>query len=100
MGVAQGANTGNKVKKNRPRGAARGAAAGRYRSLVFGGSGGHSPPDSCYLDNIEITEANRQTLLFYAVRNAKFSYFTLLHDFSKIFEKVLTSMYMYVILYL
>lgn len=49
MGVEEGADTGNKVKKNRPRGAARGAAAGRYRSLVFGGSGGRSPPDSVIL---------------------------------------------------
>nr|DAH78912.1 MAG TPA: hypothetical protein [Inoviridae sp.] len=48
------------------RGAARGAAAGRYRSLVFGGSGGRSPPDFCYLDNIEITEAKREILLFHA----------------------------------
>lgn len=63
MGVAEGADIGDKVKKNRPRGAARGAAAGRCRSLVFGGSGGRSPPDFCYLDNIEITQANRQTLL-------------------------------------
>lgn len=63
MGVAKGADIGDKVKKNRPRGAARGAAAGRCRSLVFGGSGGRSPPDFCYLDNIEITQANRQTLL-------------------------------------
>lgn len=63
MGVEEGAYTGDKVKENRPRGAARGAAAGRCRSLVFGGSGGRSPPDSCYLDNIEITQANRQTLL-------------------------------------
>lgn len=63
MGVAQGADIGNKVKKNRPRGAACGAAAGRYSSLVFGGLGGRSPPDFCYLDNIEITEANRETLL-------------------------------------
>ena len=100
MGVAEGADIGDKVKKNRPRGAARGAAAGRYRSLVFGGSGGRSPPDFCYLDNIEITEANRQTLLFYAARNAKFYYFMLLYDFSKIFEKVLTSTYTYGILYL
>lgn len=65
MGVEEGAVTGDKVKKNRPRGAASGAAAGRYRSLVFGGSGGRSPPDSCYLDNIEITQANRQILLLY-----------------------------------
>lgn len=64
MGASESANTGDKVKKNRPRGAARGAAAGRYRSLVFGGSGGRSPPDFCYLDNIEITEAKRETLLF------------------------------------
>lgn len=66
MGAAEGADSGHKVKKNRPRGAASGAAAGRCRSLVFGESGGRSPPDSCYLDNIEITQANRQTLLFYA----------------------------------
>jgi len=65
VGVAEGADIGDKVKKNRPRGAARGAAAGRYRSLVFGGSGGRSPPNSCYLDNIEITQANRQTLLLF-----------------------------------
>lgn len=58
MGVAESADTGDKVKKNRPRGAARGAAAGR--------SGGRSPPDFRYLDNIEITEAKRQTLLFRA----------------------------------
>ena len=64
MGASEGAAIGDKVKINRPRGAARGAAAGRYRSLVFGGSGGLCPPDFCYLDNIEITEANRQTLLF------------------------------------
>lgn len=51
MGVEEGADIGNKVKKYRPRGAARGAAAGRF---------------SCYLDNIEIAEAKRQTLLFYA----------------------------------
>lgn len=66
MGVAKGADIGDKVKKNRPRGAACGAAAGRYRSLVFGGSGGLRPLDFCYLDNIEITEANRQNLLLYA----------------------------------
>lgn len=29
-GVSEGADTGNKVKKNRPRGAACGAAAGRF----------------------------------------------------------------------
>lgn len=70
MGVAESANTGDKVKKNRPRGAARGAAAGRYRGLVFGGFGGAAPqiwgakpPKSCYLDNIEIAQANRQILL-------------------------------------
>lgn len=63
MGASEGADTGDKVKKNRPRGAARGAAAGRYRSLVFGGSGGRSPPVFRYLDNIEITQANRQILL-------------------------------------
>lgn len=66
MGVAKGADIGDKVKKNRPRGAACGAAAGRYRFLVFGGFGGRSPPDFCYLDNIEIIEANRKTLLFCA----------------------------------
>ena len=66
MGVAQGADFGDQIKQNRPRGAARGAAAGRYRSLVFGGSGGRSPPDFCYLDNIEITEAKREILLFRA----------------------------------
>ena len=49
MGVAQGANFGDKIKQNRPRGAARGAAAGRF---------------PCYLDNIEITQAKRETLLF------------------------------------
>lgn len=65
MGVAQGANFGDKIKKSRPRGAASGAAAGRYGSLVFGGSGGRSPPDFCYLDNIEITEAKREILLLY-----------------------------------
>lgn len=87
MGVAQGADIGDKVKKNRPRGAARGAAAGRYRALVFGGFGGRSPPKSCYLDNIEITQANRQTLLFHAALNAILYYFTLLYDFSNISKK-------------
>ena len=61
MGVAQGADFGDKIKQNRPRGAACGAAAGRCRSLVFGS--GAAPPDFCYLDNIEITQAKRETLL-------------------------------------
>lgn len=85
MGVEKSADIGDKVKENRPRGAARGAAAGRYRSLVFGGSGGRSPPDFCYLDNIEITEANRQTLLLYAAWNAKFYYFACLLSLLKNF---------------
>lgn len=49
MGVAEGADTGDKVKKNRPRGAARGAAAGRYRALVLGGLGGAAPQISVIL---------------------------------------------------
>lgn len=73
MGASEGADTGDKVEKNRPRGAACGAAAGRYRFLVFGGSGGRSPPDFCYLDNIEISEAKRETLLFCL------SFFEILH---------------------
>lgn len=91
MGVAEGADTGDKVKKNRPRGAARGAAAGRCTSLVFWGSGGRSPPDSCYLDNIEITQANRQTLLFCSL-------FMPLQIAKKNLKKVLTSTYTYGIL--
>lgn len=55
MGAPEGADTGDKVKKYRPRGAACGAAAGRYRSLVFGGFGGRSPPDFCYFDNIDLS---------------------------------------------
>lgn len=98
MGVAEGADIGDKVNTNRPRGAARGAAAGRYRPLVFVGSWGRSPPDSCYLDNIEITEANRQTLLFTLPETRNFITLPSFYDFPKISKKALTSMYMYGIL--
>lgn len=49
MGVEEGADSGDKIKKKpHPR----------------GGPWGRRGAVSCYLDNIEITEAKRETLLF------------------------------------
>ena len=49
MGVEEGTDSGDKIKKKPP---PRGGPWGRRGAVI------------CYLDNIEIIEANRQTLLF------------------------------------
>jgi hypothetical protein len=49
VGVEEGADSGDKIKKKPP---PRGGLWGRRGAVI------------CYLDNIEISEAKRETLLF------------------------------------
>jgi hypothetical protein len=63
VGAPEGADTGNQIRNAAPAGRPVGPPRGGIDLSFLGGLGGRSPPDFCYLDNIEITEANRQILL-------------------------------------
>lgn len=66
MGASEGAASGHKMRNAAPAGRPVGPPRGGIDLSFLGGLGGRSPPDFCYLDNIEITEAKREILLLYA----------------------------------